>query len=473
MNDTHIIYSFGVVLTQMVYCMSTRVHQEKQFWSFLDSLPELGGQLPTTQSSIDRIFKVCSNFSLSHQSLPVLFFYIKTSMQTPINVLLELGESTSVTNSIHSQIQSVADEHSGICVQLEKDGFLLVAPTSYRCETSVSDISSDIFNHLSENIDCNGSTFTLDVSMGVSIFPSHSKNIQELIRFAMLASYSASLDQKPLSIYVKDFDNNAKRKNTILSSMNGTFSGEKRPSGISLHYQPKYSLKSGLIVGFEALCRWQHNDLGAISPAEFIPLIEKTKLIRPLTKLIIEKTIRGIAENLRENIAIPIAVNITTRDLLDLDLAQYICAVLKKHDVPAELLEIEITESSIIENTALAIKQISCLRNLGLSVAIDDFGTGHSSLAYLAHLPVSTIKIDQLFVKDIHNSRTSIIIKSIIELAGEIGIDVIAEGVEDIEALRQLNTFGCPKVQGYFLGKPKPRLAALSDIRKTNTINRS
>ena len=376
-------------------------------------------------------------------------------------------------NSIHNEIRTVADAHSGICVQLEKDGFLLVAPVSKQYDTNISDISNGVANMLNENFESHGSTFSLDVSIGVSIYPNHSRNIQELIRFAMLASFSASSDQNLLSVYDEEFDSEAKRRNAILSSMNGAFEDKRCSSEISMHYQPKYSLKSGLIVGFEALCRWHHSDLGTISPAEFIPLIEKTKLIQPLTKLIIEKTVRGISENLRANIAIPVAVNISTRDLLDQGLAQFICAVLEKYHVSAELLEIEITETSIIGNTALAIQQISGLRSLGFNVAIDDFGTGNSSLAYLAHLPVSAIKIDQLFTKDIRNPRTATIVKSIIELAGEIGIDVIAEGVEDIDALRQLNSFGCPKVQGYFLGKPKSRLAALSDIRKINNTHHS
>jgi EAL domain-containing protein (putative c-di-GMP-specific phosphodiesterase class I) len=172
--------------------------------------------------------------------------------------------------------------------------------------------------------------------------------------------------------------------------------------------------------------------------------------------------VADIAKNRDEGFELPIAVNISVKDLIDPKLIPFIQKAVLTHQVPHHLLEIEITETSILENTELAIQRIHQLQHAGFNVAIDDFGTGHSSLAYLAHLPVSYIKIDPLFIREIHNERTGIIVKSIIELAAKIGVGLVAEGVEDIQALRVLQSLHCPIVQGFFLGKPMPRAIAVT-----------
>lgn len=253
------------------------------------------------------------------------------------------------------------------------------------------------------------------------------------------------------------------RKNLILESAAELLASENQLNEIYLHYQPKYSTASGHLVGFEALSRWNHRILGEISPCEFIPLIEQTNLIHKFTKYIIEKSISDIGENLTEGILQPVAVNVSIQDLDQPGFVELIIGLLKKYKVPAELLEIEITERSISQNIGLSIQRVMELQKIGLKVAIDDFGTGTSSIAYLADLPIDYIKLDTDLINRIGDIRTGLIIKSIINMASSIGIGLVAEGVESVNTFEKLKSFNCPTVQGFLFGRPSPRNIAFSN----------
>lgn len=450
----------------MVYSMASPSMDEKHFWKFFDSLPESDGRLAQFSSShpVDRILGLCSRIYTKGSRDSVAFFYIKASTHTPIHMLLESSQSNCITDEIGAIIRQLADNHDGISTLFEHDGFLLVIPIKKSVDSCLKAMANRFQDLISAGI--SATDIAIDLNIGASIFPRHSRNVQELIRYSMLSAFSSAVNQHSVTIYDKDFDNRAKRQNTILAGISRLFSDASVSDELAMHYQPKYSLESGKIVGFEALSRWNHSSLGYVPPAEFIPLVERTKLIQPLTQFIIKKTVADIATNRDEGFELPVAVNISVKDLIDPNLIPFIQKTVLTHQVPHHLLEIEITETSILENTELAIQRIHQLQHAGFNVAIDDFGTGHSSLAYLAHLPVSYIKIDPLFIREIHNERTGIIVKSIIELAAKIGVGLVAEGVEDIQALRVLKSLHCPIVQGFFLGRPMPRTMAV-----TNRIN--
>jgi EAL domain-containing protein (putative c-di-GMP-specific phosphodiesterase class I) len=224
-----------------------------------------------------------------------------------------------------------------------------------------------------------------------------------------------------------------------------------------LHFQPKAELESGLVVGVEALVRWQHPERGFIPPNDFIPIAERTGLIKPLSRSVLAAALRQCGAWRAAGLDLHMAVNLTVPDLLDLDLPDIIGRLLDETAVRPDQLELEITESTILADPFRVRQVLSGLNEMGLRLAIDDFGTGYSSLAYLRRLPVQTIKIDRSFVMDMcENASDATIVRSTIDLGRNLGLDVVAEGVESQEAWNALRAQGCTLAQGYFISRPLP-----------------
>jgi EAL domain-containing protein (putative c-di-GMP-specific phosphodiesterase class I) len=229
-----------------------------------------------------------------------------------------------------------------------------------------------------------------------------------------------------------------------------------------LHYQPKANLATGQIQGVEALVRWQHPTLGLVPPSDFIPVAEHTGLIKPLTTWVLKTALCQCRQWLDETSAeglneLSMAINLSTRSLLDDGFPDEVKAALDEAGVPAHLLELEVTESAIMTDPMKARRLLIELSELGVRISIDDFGTGYSSLAYLKDLPVNQLKIDQSFVQNMHDDlNDAIIVRSVVDLGHNLGLQTVAEGVEDHETWVQLAQLGCDDAQGYFLARPMP-----------------
>jgi EAL domain-containing protein (putative c-di-GMP-specific phosphodiesterase class I) len=230
---------------------------------------------------------------------------------------------------------------------------------------------------------------------------------------------------------------------------------------IRVFYQPLVDLQSGKIIGAEALARWQHPDLGLIMPSKFIPVAEQTGLILRLTELILEAVCRQMRswKDLNINYGF-IAVNLSTQHFRpDSNLIEMLTKVLQESRLEPEDLELELTESIIMQNAEFTINVLSKLQTMGVKVAIDDFGTGYSSLSYLKHFPVNTLKIDRCFIQDVTSDRHDATISlAIIDLAHSLSLQVIAEGVETMEQVQFLKEHSCDQIQGYFFSPPLPQL---------------
>jgi EAL domain-containing protein (putative c-di-GMP-specific phosphodiesterase class I) len=226
---------------------------------------------------------------------------------------------------------------------------------------------------------------------------------------------------------------------------------------LRLYLQPKLMLDTGRISGAEALVRWQHPQRGLVPPTEFIPFAEQTGFIRTLTMWVFEEAARHWLALQAEGIMLTLSVNLSTRDLLDPDLPQKFDALLVKHRVPAEAYCLEITESAIMDDPARALATLNRLSLLGFKLSIDDFGTGYSSLAYLKRLPVDELKIDKSFVMSMERDADDAkIVRSTIDLAHNLGLTVVAEGVEDAKAWQMLRELECDEAQGFHMGRPMP-----------------
>ncbi len=224
-----------------------------------------------------------------------------------------------------------------------------------------------------------------------------------------------------------------------------------------LFYQPKIDLKTKKADKAEALIRWQHPEHGLLSPDEFINLAERTGLIKEVTRWVLNESIRQILRWQEKGLFVSVSVNLSSSCLLSPELPEVITGILSSHNLGASVLTIEITETSIIQDPDMAHQILSRLKELGADISIDDFGTGYSSLAHLKKLPVSELKIDKSFVMDMmENDDDAIIVKSIIDLAHNLGLSVVAEGVETKEIARRLQKMNCDQLQGYYFNKPLP-----------------
>jgi diguanylate cyclase len=226
---------------------------------------------------------------------------------------------------------------------------------------------------------------------------------------------------------------------------------------LTLHFQPQVALKTGWVVQLEALVRWQHQRLGLVPPGVFIPLAEHAGLIKPLTTWALKQAARQHQEWRQAGLRLPVAVNLSTRCLHDPELANEVAALLETWDMEPGCLAVEITESSLMDDPDRALLTLTELAELGVRVSVDDFGTGYSSLAYLAKLPVHEIKIDMSFVRHMATvAKDAAIVRSTINLGHDLGLAVVAEGVEDRVSWDLLLELGCDVAQGYYMSRPLP-----------------
>jgi EAL domain-containing protein (putative c-di-GMP-specific phosphodiesterase class I) len=241
---------------------------------------------------------------------------------------------------------------------------------------------------------------------------------------------------------------------------------------VEVFVQPQARLATGATVSVEALARWHHPELGAVPPDEFIPVAERTGLVGPLTTQVLDQSLAAVAEWRRQGHDLGIAVNLSTRSLHDSDLVHEVSRLLRRHDVPPTRLTLEVTESSVMADPARATAVLHQLRDLGVRLSVDDFGTGYSSLSYLKRLPVHEVKIDRSFVTGLAQQGEDVaIVRAIVDLGRHLGLDVVAEGVEDQQTWDLLASMGCDLVQGWHLARPMPAEALLPWLR-AGTVDR-
>jgi diguanylate cyclase (GGDEF)-like protein len=316
-----------------------------------------------------------------------------------------------------------------------------------------SALAARIHAALEEPFDLNGFALEIAASIGVAASPEHGADVDTLVQHADVAMYVAKGAHAGTSTYDPEQDTNDAARLALAGELRRALDDDE----LVVHYQPKADLGTGEISGVEALVRWEHPSRGFIPPDEFIPIAERTGLIKTLSRYVLAAALRERSRWAAAGHDLHVAVNLTIPDLLDQDLPDRIAALLDETGVSPDDLELEITESTILADPLRVRQNLDRLNELGLSLAIDDFGTGYSSLAYLKRLPVSTIKIDRSFVMDMLESDSdAAIVRSTIELGRNLGLRVVAEGVETEEAWNALREHGCTLAQGYLIGKPMP-----------------
>jgi diguanylate cyclase (GGDEF)-like protein len=294
-------------------------------------------------------------------------------------------------------------------------------------------------------------SLNVEASVGVALYPDHGDDAESLTRHADIALYNAKKNRGSYVIYDPRSDEHTVERLALMGELRqGIEQGE-----LVVHYQPKVSTLTGCVVSVEALVRWDHPTRGLLMPARFIPAAENTGLILPLTQCVVDSALGAVGSWRAQGLHVRVAVNVTARHIANLDLPNQIDAALQAHGLPGEALILEVTESCLMSDPGRAKTVLSRLHELGVGLSIDDFGTGYSSFAHLRDLAVNEIKIDQSFVAGSADSAANAaIVKSAIDLGHNLGLEVVAEGVETQSCLDMLTAMGCDVVQGYFLARP-------------------
>jgi diguanylate cyclase (GGDEF)-like protein len=310
-----------------------------------------------------------------------------------------------------------------------------------------------ILKVLEEPVVVGGLALQVEASIGIAMFPEHGRTVDAVMRAADVAMYVTKEQRSGYEFY--DEERHEHRHDAGRLALIGELRRAMDETELVLFYQPKVALSTGKVKGVEALARWHHPERGLLSPDEFIPLAERSNLLRPMTLYLIDTALRQANAWRSKGLEISVAVNLSMQNMLDLRLPNDLARLLTSWRLPAGSLELEITESTIMADHRRATTILTRLSKMGVRLSIDDFGTGYSSLAYLQELPVDAIKIDKSFVMEMHeDAGNATIVQSTVDLGHNLGLEVVAEGVETVEAYNTLTRLGCDYAQGYFLSKP-------------------
>ncbi|MEK6663222.1 MAG: EAL domain-containing protein [Pseudomonadota bacterium] len=424
-----------------------RVEQSIRHMAHHDALTGL----PNRSLFRDRLTHAMAQADRYHQKLAVMF--------------LDLDRFKAINDTlghnVGDQLLKIAAERLRSCVRdcdtvarLGGDEFTVVVEDIIEDHDAAA-VAQKILDTLSQPFNLYGHEVFISVSVGVTLYPSDDENADNLLRNADSAMYRAKENgRNNFQFYVADMNVKARERLMLESSLRRALDrGE-----FMLYYQPRVDLLSGRVIGAEALLRWRHPEMGLVSPAEFIPILDETGMIIPVGDWALREACRQNRE--WQDMGLPpirVAVNLSVRQFIQKDLADTIIRALDAAGLSAEHLELEITEDLFLEHNETNIITLARLKSMGIHISIDDFGTGYSSLSYLKRLPIDTLKIDQSFVRDIGTDPDNKAIASaIIAMASSLRLNVLAEGVETDEQLAFLRAQGCNEIQGFSFSHPLP-----------------
>jgi diguanylate cyclase (GGDEF)-like protein len=306
-------------------------------------------------------------------------------------------------------------------------------------------------------------TLEVGASVGIAMYPMHGLDVDTLIQRADVAMYEAKSSYRGHEIYDPGQDSYSPARLALVGELRRAIDENQ----LTVFYQPKVAVADGRIVGAEALVRWQHPTRGLIGADEFVPVAEHTNLLRPMTLYVLNAALEQCARWRASRHDLTVAVNLSVRNLLDVDLPDDVARLLEHASLPASALELEVTESALIADPVRTNAVLHRLHATGVGISIDDYGTGYSSLAYIRRMPVNELKIDKSFVIGMATDENdAVIVRSTIELARNLGLRIVAEGVETKEAWHHLASLGCEIAQGYYFSRPVPADVFFASLAK-------
>ena len=437
---------YGIMFRIVAGASRTLRHQAEvnEHQALHDSLTDL----PNRTLFHDRVHQALSSARREH--VPAAVMIMDLDRFKEVNDTLGHASGDELLKQVGLRLRDSLRE-SDTVARLGGDEFGILLPKVLDAEAAVA-VARKLRTTLEEPMTIHGLALQMEASIGIALFPDHGSDVQGLLQRADVAMYVAK-EQSGCEVYTSERDEYSPDRLTLLTELRRAIDRGQ----LGLHYQPKAELRTGEIHGVEALVRWNHPERGTILPDEFIPPAQKTGVIAPLTMFVLDEALRQCRTWALQGLELCVAVNLSTRNLLDVHLPDTVGQLLTRWEVPPRLLELEITESTILADPVRAMQILSRLDEMGVRLAIDDFGTGYSSLAYLKRLPVDELKIDKSFILGMEESENdAVIVRSTIDLGRNLGLRVVAEGVETQAAWNHLVALGCDVAQGYFLSRPAP-----------------
>ncbi len=439
-----------LLLFRTVHRASRRLRTQASENARLALLDPLTG-LPNRRLFNDRLDRAAAVSGRS--GLPLALLLLDVDRFKDVNDTLGHPRGDALLVEVASRLRHTIREADTVA-RLGGDEFAILLPVVESVEAAEV-FAQRVREVFGEPFDLEGMLLHVDTSVGLAVLPDHADDVTALMARADIAMYTAKASGVGVATYAgQDAGRDATNRLTLLGDLRRALDNVDE---LHLHYQPKVDLRTGAVVGLEALLRWQHPTLGNVPPADFIPVAERTGLMQQVTARVLSLVIAQMAAWRELDQELPVAVNLSARNLLEPNLDRFLAELLERHGVDPTLLELEITESAIVEDPTRAIAMLRRLHDLGVTVAVDDFGIGNTSMSQLGTMPLRTIKIDRSFVTHLSDDDPALVlVKAIVDLAHEFGLVAVAEGVETPDVIERLRRLGCDLAQGYHWSRPVP-----------------
>jgi len=438
-----------LLLYRTVHRASRRLREQSEENERLALQDALTG-LPNRRLLNDRLDRAISAAERNKKSLALMMIDVDRFKE--VNDTLGHDRGDALLVQIAERLADVLRDADTVA-RLGGDEFAVLAPVVGSL-TDADRLARRVHSVFDEPFVVGDLVLHVEASLGVAVLPEHAVDGTELMQRADTAMYAAKASHVGVLMYEPGEDGNSTDRLVLLGDLRSALGTRQ----LSVHYQPKVDLGTMQAVGMEALLRWNHPTRGNIPPNDFIPLAERTGLIHGLTRYVLELVLNQMAEwdRIGEDFAhLPVAVNLSARNLIEPSFADFVEDLLASHQIEPERLELEVTESALIEDPVRSHEMLHKLAGLGVTLAVDDFGTGYTSMAQLEAMPLTTLKIDRSFVMRLaEDPGGATLVKAMVDLAHEFGLEVVAEGVEDEEVTARLQALGCDVGQGYLWSRP-------------------
>lgn len=445
-SSSIIAYQAGAMIfdqTQELRSRTESLEKQVNYSTTHDSATDL----PNRALFYDRVEQAILSANNQNKMLSILL--VEVANFKDIYDTLGRNSSDLIIKQIATRLQSVVLETDSVA-RIDGNIFSLLLP-----DIDAEELAVVLAKHIQIALDpafrVDRLNLAVHSNIGIVNFPEHGEDVDTLVQKAGVALFMAAKSHEGYAVYESSFDNHSPRRLTLMTELRQAIEKDQ----LQIYYQPKINIANGELYGAEALIRWHHPKHGFIAPDEFIPMAERTRMIKYLTSWVLKQAFKQTAIWRKQGFDLTISVNLSAKDLHDPELPDIVAGVAAATGAKPDWMMLEITESSIMTDPERVLEIIQRLHDMGYKLSIDDFGTGYSSLAYLKKMPLTELKIDKSFVIDLLNSENdAVIVKATINLAHNLGLRVTAEGVESQAILDKLGEYDCDLAQGYHLGKP-------------------